>query len=90
MYIINKSLKKITYLFLFHVRCWCFACMYVCVKEGVESPGVKVIDSCELPCGCWELNQDLLEEQPVILTAELFLQALKLIFSRSRMMSLCI
>ena len=27
--------------------------------ENVGSPGTEVIDSCELPCGCWELSQVL-------------------------------
>lgn len=33
--------------------------------------------SCELPCECWELNLGVLEEQTVLLTAELSLQPLK-------------
>jgi hypothetical protein len=43
-----------------------FACMYACVK--VSDPGVT--DSCELPCGCWELNRGPPEEQSVLPTAE--------------------
>jgi hypothetical protein len=31
-------------------------------------------DSCELPCGCWELNSGPLEEQSVLLTTEPSLQ----------------
>jgi hypothetical protein len=31
-----------------------------------------VTDSCELPCGCWESNPDLLEAQPVSLINEPF------------------
>lgn len=31
-----------------------------------------------LQCGCWELNPDSLEEQPVLLTTKPFLQAPKL------------
>jgi hypothetical protein len=38
------------------------------------SPRTRVTDSCELPCGCWELNLGLLEEQPVHLTIEPSLQ----------------
>jgi hypothetical protein len=38
--------------------------------ENVGSPVTEVIDSCELPCGCWELNPGPSEEQPVLLTAE--------------------
>ena len=29
-----------------------------------------IIDDCELPCGCWDLNSGPLEEQLVLLTAE--------------------
>ena len=32
------------------------------------------IDSCELPCGCWELNSRPLEDKPVLLTTEPSLQ----------------
>ena len=42
----------------------------VCLCEGVGSPGIGVTDSCELSCGCWELNLGPLEEQPVLLTIE--------------------
>jgi hypothetical protein len=41
-------------------------------EESIESLGVETRDSCESPCGCWELNLGLLEEQPVLLTIELF------------------
>lgn len=44
----------------------CLACMHVCVPRAwlvptedirsVGSPGSGVIDSCKLPCGCWEPN----------------------------------
>ena len=44
---------------------------------GVRTPGTGVTDSCELSCGCWELNPGPLEEQLVLLTAERTLQALK-------------
>ena len=32
-----------------------------------------ITDGWEPPCGCWELNSELLEEQSVLLTAELSL-----------------
>jgi hypothetical protein len=35
-----------------------------------DSPGIGVIYSCKLPCGCWELNLDCLPEQEVPLTTE--------------------
>ena len=31
-------------------------------EEGVRFPGTGVTGSCELPCGCWELNQGLLQK----------------------------
>jgi hypothetical protein len=42
----------------------CFRCNFVCgyvsppfgPEEGVEIPGTGVIDGCEPPCGCRELN----------------------------------
>jgi hypothetical protein len=46
----------------------------------VGSLGTGVPDSCELPCGFWELNLDPLEEQPVLLTAEPSLQLLLFFF----------
>ena len=45
-------------------------CLDACLCEGVGSPGTGVIDSCELPCECWELNPGTLEKQPVLSTAE--------------------
>jgi hypothetical protein len=48
--------------------------MYACV--GVRSAGTGITDSCDLLCGCWELNPGPLEEQPVLLTAEPSLQPL--------------
>ncbi|KAL6040407.1 hypothetical protein STEG23_015188 [Scotinomys teguina] len=54
---------------------WDFDTNSLC--KGVESPGTGVIDSCELPCGCWELNPGCLKEQPVLLAIEPSLQPLK-------------
>jgi hypothetical protein len=25
-------------------------------EEGVRPPGIEIVDSCDLPCGCWESN----------------------------------
>lgn len=36
--------------------------------EGIRSPGARVTDSSELPCGFWELNSGPLQEQPVLVT----------------------
>lgn len=38
----------------------CFTCMYIYIK---------VLDSLELSCGCWEMNPSPLEEDPVLLTS---------------------
>jgi hypothetical protein len=46
----------------------------MCVCEGVRFTGTGIIDRCESPCKCWELNQDPLEELPVLLTSEPSLQ----------------
>lgn len=40
-------------------------------------PETGVTDSCESPSECWELNPCLLQEQPVLLAAKLFLQPLE-------------
>ena len=45
-------------------------------NKGVGSPGTRVTNSCELPCGCWELNPGPLQEQQVFLTTEPSLQPL--------------
>ncbi|MGE9804779.1 hypothetical protein ACQP3L_29790, partial [Escherichia coli] len=58
--------------FNFYVHWWSFlfvlvlACMYVCVRVS----DLGVTDSCELSCGCWELNPSPLEELQVLLTTE--------------------
>ena len=46
---------------LLHVSAW----------EGQIFGTRGVTDTCELLCGCWELNSCPLEEQPVLLTTEL-------------------
>ena len=40
------------------------ACIPACQKRVSD----HFIDSCEPPCGCWELNSGSLEDQPVLLT----------------------
>ena len=49
------------------------ACVSVCVswraEVGFRSPRSGVVDSCEPPCGYWELNPGSLQEQ-VLLTTE--------------------
>lgn len=43
--------------------------MYIDVLPACV-PGTRVVNTCELPCGFWELNPDPPEEQPVLLTTE--------------------
>lgn len=40
------------------------------VCERASFSGTAMEYSCELLCGCWELNLSPLEEQPVFLTVE--------------------
>ena len=44
-----------------------FAFIPACQKRASD----HIIDSCELPCGCWELNSESLEEQPLLLTRDI-------------------
>jgi hypothetical protein len=53
--------KKVIYFY--------FMCIGV-LPACIESPGTRVVDSCEMPCGCWELNLGSLKEQPMLLTVE--------------------
>ena len=64
---------------------WCLSCIHVCMYVCVRVSGTRVIDSCELPCECWELNLDPLEEKPVLLTVEPPLQPQTLTFLKDQM-----
>ena len=59
------------YVYTNHIRAWCLQRS----EEGVGSPRTGVIDGCEPPCRCQELNSGLLEEQPVLLTTKPSLQS---------------
>lgn len=41
--------------------------------ERVRCPRTGVKDECERPCGCWQSNLFPLQEQPMLLIAELSL-----------------
>ena len=45
------------------------------MPAGQKRAPTLIIDGCESPCGCWELNSVPLEEQPVLLTSEPSLQS---------------
>ena len=53
--------------------CALVSCLHVCLCEDVGYSRTGVTDSCEPPCGCWNLNPGPLEEQPMLLL-ELSLQ----------------
>lgn len=59
-------------------------CLHVCLSEGVGLPGTGNTDICELPCGCWELNLDPLEEHSVSLLAVMFLALSSSLKDRTR------
>ena len=52
-------------------------------QERVPDP---ITDGCEPPCGCWELNAGLLEEQPVLLSAEPSLQPRKINLKKKKVL----
>ena len=58
--------------------CLCAMCVLVLVEAS--SLRTEVTDGCDPPCGCWVLNPDPLEEQPVLLTAGPSLQPQATVF----------
>lgn len=51
--------RVIFYVYGYACICFCTMCMAGTrgrPEEGVRIPGTGVIDSCEPPCGCWDLN----------------------------------
>ena len=52
--------------------CACMYMMYVFVvtRRGHQITSTGVTESCEPPCGCWELNPGPLEVQPMFLITE--------------------
>ena len=41
-----------------------------CLQTPQKRASDLIIDGCESPCGCWDLNSAPWEEQPVLLTTE--------------------
>jgi hypothetical protein len=71
------NLYLFIYMFVYFHVCWCFACMYVCVR--VLDPlklGLQTALSCHVVAGL--LNSDPVEEQPVLLTTQVISPALLL------------
>ena len=59
-------------IYLFYAYEYNYNCLQTHQKRMMSDP---IADGCESPCGCWELNSGLLEEQTMLLTAEPSLQA---------------
>jgi hypothetical protein len=57
---------------LFVLYIYMYHCSYPQTHQKRTSD--LIIDGCEPPCGCWDLNSGPLEEQSVLLTAEPCLQ----------------
>ena len=53
------------YICIFYFMC-ISVCLHAYLCGNVGHPGTIITNSCELPCGYWELNLCLLEEQPVL------------------------
>ena len=47
-----------------------YECSATYTSECQKRTSDPLIDGCKPPCGCWELSSRILEEQPVLLTAE--------------------
>jgi hypothetical protein len=45
-----------------------YTVLFACMAANQKRTSDPSINGCELPCCCWELNSEPLEEQPVILT----------------------
>jgi hypothetical protein len=58
--------------------------LMLCLPTYQKRESNPITDGCEPPCSCWGLNSGPLEEQPVLLTSEIFLQPPSLLFKKKR------
>lgn len=70
----NMIITTLLFTFNLFIFIYLVVCLNVCLCDNVGSPKTAVTDSRELPCECWELNPNRLEEQSVHLIAEPSLQ----------------
>jgi hypothetical protein len=49
----------------------------------MKKPSDPIIDACDPPCGCWQLNSGLREVQPAVLNTEPFPQTFAADFNLS-------
>ena len=82
--------------FYFYFVCMGVLPAYLCsryvvpleTRRGPGFPGIVETEGCEQPCGCWELNMGLREEQPVPVGTVASLQLLLFNFDTGTHMSL--
>lgn len=66
--LVDSSMFLPVYACVHHMQAWCPQ-----KSEGVRSPGIGIIDVCELPCECWELNMGPPQKEQVLLTTKVSL-----------------
>ena len=66
----DSNLKSILNIFILCVWVFCLHVYVHHVSIAPESAGTRVTDGCKPPRGCWKLNSDPLEGQPLLLSAE--------------------
>jgi hypothetical protein len=71
---LHVSMGYVSFLFLYLLIMYTAFCLLACMSVGQKRAQYLIIDGCEPPCGCWELNSGLLEEQPVFFFFLLLLQ----------------
>lgn len=70
-YIVYMS-ALFTCMSMHHERAWCLKKS----EESTGSSGNRVVDGCEPPCWCWEMNSGHLEEQASALNHLMWVQVL--------------
>jgi hypothetical protein len=64
------------FIFIFLKIYYVYSLLPADMTAGQKRAPDLIIDDCEPPCGCWELNSGPLEEQPLLLTYKPSLQPL--------------
>ena len=67
-------LLRISQQCIYFFKLWVWEFCLDKTEDGGGSPGSDVTDTCEPPCGCWELNPNSLEEEHVLFTADPYLE----------------
>jgi hypothetical protein len=67
----------LNFFFFLKIYLFFYLCIWVhrsCLQTQQKRASDPIMNDCEPPCGCWELNSEPLEEQSVLLTSEPCLQ----------------